>query len=148
MNKTHLSPLDELYDLAERDGVTVERFPLPENVSVSVSIDGACYIGIDRSKIATAAQETVHIAHELGHCETASFYNPYSPLDDRRRNERRADRWAIERLCPPRRFRAAYRHGCREIWEFAEFLGVTGEFAEKVMIHYQDRQNKRNEVSK
>lgn len=139
MRHPELSPLERLYDLAERDGVIIEQFHLPANISVSAQINGACYIGIDRSKISTAAQETVHIAHELGHCETFSFYNPYSPLDNRRRNERRADRWAIERLCPPKRFRAAYRNGCREIWEFAEYLGVTGEFAEKVMIHYQDK---------
>ncbi len=108
---TAMTKLESLYNVAEQDGIAICEYPLPNNVSVSVRIDGECYIGLDKSKIETTAQETVHLAHELGHCETLSFYNPYSPLDQRGWNEYRADRWAIENLCPPNQFRIAYRSG-------------------------------------
>ena len=39
-------------------------------------------------------------AHELGHCETGSFYNRYAKLDVRQQHENRADKWAIRRLVP------------------------------------------------
>ena len=71
----------ELYEIAEKNGTEIICCELPETASVSVrSASGRCYIGIDPFEIETTAEERVHIAHEIGHCETFSFYNAYSPL--------------------------------------------------------------------
>ena len=63
----------KLYNLAEKSGITVDRFSLPENGSVSLLHDGKLYIALD-SNIKTNAEERVCLAHELGHCETLGFY--------------------------------------------------------------------------
>ena len=136
-----MADLQALYDLANAESISVDEFPLPENGSVSVRYDGQCYIGIDRTKIKNTADEAVHLAHELGHCMTGSFYNPYTVLDERSRHEYKANEWAIRKLCPLAKVRAAYRSGCREVWEFAEYLDVTCAFAEKVMVYYKDDVN-------
>ena len=133
-----MNDLQALYDFAEAESIPVDEFPLPQNGSVSVRLDGQCYIGIDRTKIKNTADEAVHLAHELGHCMTGSFYNPYTVLDERSRHEYRANVWAIKRLCPLQKVQTAYQAGCREVWEFAEYLNITCDFAEKVMLYYRD----------
>ena len=133
-----MTDLQALYDLANTESISVNEFPLPENGSVSVRYNGQCYIGIDRKQIKNTADEAVHLAHELGHCMTGSFYNPYTILDERSRHEYKANEWAIRKLCPLWKVQAAYCSGCREVWEFAEYLDVTCTFAEKVMAYYKD----------
>ncbi|MBO7519796.1 MAG: ImmA/IrrE family metallo-endopeptidase [Clostridia bacterium] len=124
----------ELYRIAERDGVTVERFLLEKNKSVSLLLGKRLYVGLD-GKIA-GADEKVCLAHELGHCETMSFYNMYSPLDVRGKHERRADIWAIKKLIPRTRYFWALRHGYDNVYLLAEYFGVTPEFALKTAEYY------------
>ena len=124
----------ELYRIAERDGVTVERFLLEKNKSVSLLLGKRLYVGLD-GKI-TGADEKVCLAHELGHCETMSFYNMYSPLDVRGKHERRADIWAIKKLIPRTRYFWALRHGYDNVYLLAEYFGVTPEFALKTAEYY------------
>ena len=124
----------ELYRIAERDGITVERFLLDLNKSVSVCVGEKMFVGLD-GKI-DGADEKVCLAHELGHCETMSFYNLYSPFDVRGKHERRADIWAIKKLIPKARYFWALRHGYDNIYLIAEYFGVTPEFAKKTAEYY------------
>lgn len=127
----------ELYEIAEKNGTEIICRELPQTASVSVrSAAGRCYVGIDPFEIETTAEERVHIAHEIGHCETLAFYNAYSPLETRGRQERRADRWAVSRLVPVRELTEALKRGIKEIWDLAEYFDVTEEFMLKAIeIH-------------
>lgn len=124
----------ELYKIAERDGIAVERFFLDNNKSVSVCMNSGLFVGLD-GKLA-GADEKVCLAHELGHCETMSFYNLYSPFDVRGKHERRADIWAIKKLIPKSKYFWALRHGYEDIYSLAEYFGVTPEFAKKTADYY------------
>lgn len=124
----------ELYRIAERDGISVDRFALEKNKSVSVCMNSRLFVGID-VKLG-GADERVCLAHELGHCETMSFYNIYSPFDVRGKHERRADVWAIKKLIPKTKFFWALRHGYEDIYSLAEYFGVTPEFANKTVKYY------------
>ncbi len=127
----------ELYEIAEKNGTEIICCDLPETASVSVrSASGRCYIGIDPFEIETTAEERVHIAHEIGHCETLAFYNAYSPLEVRGKQERKADRWAASKLVPVKELTYALMHGVKEIWDLAEHFDVTEEFMLKAIeIH-------------
>lgn len=129
-----MTALERLYEEARANGIAVENFPLPQTVSCAVCIDGSYYIGIDRHRIDTSREEIECLAHEIGHCQTAALYH----LNDRqrRRAEKKAQAWAIEKLVPKKQFEKAIENGCREIWEFAEYLNLTHPFAEKVVTHY------------
>ena len=97
-----------------------------ESLSVLLP-DGGCAIAIDPWKMNTVAEETVCLAHELGHCETGSFYSPHTAFELRERMENRADKWAIRTLIPKSDLTAALRGGCTELWELAErFARVSG----------------------
>lgn len=126
-----------LLGYAESRGHKVIYDDLPEVKSISIE-DGKCFIGIDLRL--TVAEEKVCLAHELGHCETGSFYNIYSPFDVRVKHEHRADNWAIKKLVPKDELIAAVKRGCVEKWELAEEFGVTEEFMVKAVSYYKNVQ--------
>lgn len=122
-----------LYDLAQKQNIPVLTYPLPHNGSLSVMADGQCVVGMDESVCDGGALETVHLAHELGHCLTGSFYSIHTAVDSRRRHEVRADKWAIERLIPVEALDDAIASGCHSLWELAEHFGVTEQFIRKAV---------------
>lgn len=101
-----------------------------------MTVSGQCYIGMDPFQIETEADERVHLAHELGHCVTGSFYNAYSEIDIRERHEIRADRRAAAWLVPVEELRYALECGITEIWNLAEHFCVTEDFMRKAIDGY------------
>lgn len=129
--------ITELYDIAQEHNIEVIQFPAKENGSVSVTLgDGRYFIGIDKSVQDGGAIERIHLGHEIGHCITGSFYNPYAAMDIRQKHENRADKWAIQNLVPVEDLDEALGDGCTEIWELAERFGVTEDFMKKAICYY------------
>lgn len=126
----------ELFQAAEENGVTIEYCRLPLNGSVSAPGEKGDFILMDYDLIGAGPDEWVHLAHELGHCVTGSFYNRYAVLDVRRKHENRADKWAVKKLLSVEALDEAVADGCTEMWELAERFGVTQEFMEKAVCLY------------
>lgn len=132
----NIRKLDKLYILADQNNIPVDE-SCPENIlSMSVRFeDGTKIIGIsnDTNNEYTKLER---MAHEMGHCMTDSFYAGYSPYELRVKHERRADAWAANNIIPFRELCRAVKNGYREIWELAEYFGVSQEFVEKAIdIH-------------
>lgn len=125
-----------LYAYAERRNIDVDWIPMRRATSLSVPLGDGYAIALDPWKLGTIAQETVCLAHELGHCETGSFYNQYAALDVRQRHENRADKWAIRRLVPEDDLDAAMADGCNTIPALADRFGVTEPFMRKAVCWY------------
>lgn len=126
--------LDELYIYAEDREIEVDDFSMRELVSASFP-EG--WIAIDTKKIKTKAEEKITLAHEVGHCETGSFYNIHSPYDLREKHERRANVWSYKTLIPHEELLAAIKQGITEIWELAEYFGVPCEFMQKAAEYWR-----------
>lgn len=130
-------PVPELYCEAEQEHIAVLRYPLPQTGSLSVMLpDGTCYIGMDDGICDSGTSERVHLSHELGHCVTGAFYNIYALADLRQRHENRADKWAIQRLIPVEQLDDAIACGHTELWDLAEYFGVTESFLKKAICYY------------
>lgn len=129
------NPLD-LYAYAERRNIDVDWVPMRRATSLSVPLGDGYAIALDPWKLGTLAQETVCLAHELGHCETGSFYNRFAALDVRQQHENRADKWAIRRLVPEDDLDAAMADGCDTIPALADRFGVTEPFMRKAVCWY------------
>ncbi len=129
--------IGELYQRSAKENIPVLTFPLPATGSLSM-MDGTgrCSIGMDPGIQDGGVREKTHLAHELGHCLTGSFYNRYAAVDCRRRHENRADKWAVEALIPVEQLDEAIAQGCTEIWQLAEHFGVTEEFMRKAVCWY------------
>ena len=78
------------------------------------------------------------MAHEIGHCETGSFYNIYSPFDIRAAHERRADTRSYQMLVPHDELQAAVKRGLTEVWELADEFGVPCDYMAKAMEYWQN----------
>ena len=127
----------DLYRYATKKQIEILDYSLPYCGSLSVMDEsGACFIGIDESVMDGDAVEKVHLAHELGHCLTGSFYSRHTAVDSRQRHENRADKWAVRRLISADALDSAVASGCTEIWELAERFGVTEDFARKAVCYY------------
>ena len=114
----------------------IDCYDFDLQTSMSVSIDGDCFIGINPMRLNTDIEEKINLAHELGHCMTGSFYNRYSKLDIRAKHERRADKWAIKKLVPRDELRKAVKSGRESRYELAEHFNVTEDFMQKALDYY------------
>lgn len=130
------NPID-LYQQAEDAGIDVIWTTLTIDQSMVIQMeDGSCAIGIDPWKIDSVAQETVCLAHELGHCSTGSFYNRWAARDVRQKHENRADKWAIYHTISEDELDEAVAEGYTEIWDLAEHFNVTEDFMRKAICWY------------
>lgn len=132
-----MKKLIALYEYAEDHGIDVDWCTMLRAESLSVKLeDGSCAIAIDPFKLTSTADETSKLAHELGHCETNSFYCQYAPLDERGRNEARAVRWAIKKLLPFPEMRAAMKAGYTELYQLAEYFEVPEDLIQQAVDYY------------
>lgn len=123
-----------LYRLAEQEDIPVDCFELRKRESLSLmDTDGSCYIAINPLFLDDSTDEKIKLAHELGHCETGSFYNQYATQDIRRKHENRADKWAIMKLIPRDELGAAVEAGYSDVWSLADYFGVSVEFMRKAI---------------
>lgn len=130
--------INEFYDLAEFHSIPVMDVPLKGISAMAVCIGEKCAIGIDYEQSDSIEDEKVKLAHELGHCETGSFYNKYSPVDLISKHEYRADKWAIKELLPKSEMEEAMKNGYVEVWQLAELFEVTEEYVKKALWIYFD----------
>lgn len=129
--------LYQLYDYATAEGIRIDNFELDRStLSLAIYINGKYAIALDLTKLKTMAEITSALAHEIGHCETHSFYNVYSPFDVRSKHEARADEWAIKNLIPKDELIKEFKKGIVEIWELAERFNVTEQMMIKACRFY------------
>lgn len=129
--------LIELYEYAEKNAIDVDWFPMEIATSLSAELpSGKLCIAIDPWKMETVAKETVALGHELGHCTTGSFYNRFAKRDVIQKHENRADKWAIKKLISADELDDAVAEGHTEIWDLAEYFGVTEDFMRKAVCWY------------
>lgn len=126
-----------LYRRAEELNIPIYHLPLSATGSISIqNPDGSCAIAMDLPSRHTETEQRVHLAHELGHCVTGSFYNRYSTCDVRKYHENRADKWAVETLIPVEALDEAIAAGRTELWDLADCFGVDEAFIKKALSWY------------
>lgn len=123
---------DRLLDEAEALGLTViEKYPF-----TSPRIRGLCCddtIALS-AHIDTEAERSVILGEELIHATHSAGDILDDPRMERKTRERNFDRFVgLSGLV------RAFVSGCREAWEFAEFLGVPEEFFAAAMVNYRER---------
>lgn len=123
-----IKELNDLYQIAENEGVTVECFKLDSAEALSLMRGENTYIAIDPFQLKSVADEKVKLAHDLGHCVQGAFYNQYSSVDFVGRSEYKANKWAVKQLVPKDELEKAYAEGETTISDLSEHFGVTEQF--------------------
>ncbi len=129
--------ISALYEIAQDENIPIIVLDIPKCKSMCLQSDDlACYIGVDKNIARNYADYRTHLAHELGHCCTGSFYNRWAKCDIRKKHENRADKWAIEKLVTKEELDRAIAAGCETVWQLSEYFGVTEDFMRKALCWY------------
>ncbi len=132
-----MKELRTLYQQEQQENITIDRLQLKKREAFSfMDEDGDCYIAIDPDRISSEADERCKLTHEMGHCITGSFYNQWSNYDIRQKHENRADKWAVRALVPLEDMDTAIANGITELWELAEFFGISEDMMRKAVCWY------------
>lgn len=123
---------EHLLDEAHREGLTViEKYPFRSERIRALLCDRTIALS---EQIDTEAERRVILSEELTH----AAHTVGDILDDPRL-ERRVRERNFDRLIGRAGLVSAYLAGCREPWEFAEFLGVPEDFLAEAMANYRER---------
>ncbi|WP_294785739.1 ImmA/IrrE family metallo-endopeptidase [uncultured Eubacterium sp.] len=92
-----------------------------------------------RQDIETTAQKTCVLAEELGHhCTSVGDILDQTNVQNRKQ-EFRARMWAYNEMVGLMGIIDAYKNGCRNSYEVAEYLEVTEEFLNDALDAYRDK---------
>lgn len=126
-----------LYTYAGANQIDVDWFCMKRAETMSMPIDAdQCVIVIDPLRVRSMRDEAEKLAHELGHCATGGFYARHAPLEERRRQEVRADRWAIQHVLPFELLREAIWAGRETLNELADYFELSEAFIQKAIDYY------------
>lgn len=116
--------ISDFYDYCTRHQVDVipyDRCPQPG----ATIRDQAYYaVFLDFSKICSTRLLRGVCLHELGHVATGALHKIDSPYELVERSEHRAIRWAAEHFLNAEAFQEAFRAGCTELWQLAEYFDL------------------------
>ena len=125
--------LDQLYQIAADRGIEIDDVPMRKLKAVSYPEK---WIAINRHKFKSETEYKCALAHEIGHCETSSFYNVDARENDRYLNEHHANKYAAELLLPLSDLLHAMHKGVLFSAILARTHDVTREFADMVLELY------------
>lgn len=120
-----MDKLQSLYDLAENHNIGVYFYELGDAEAATVQDGSFCAIALNPRYNHTPQSELEHLSHELGHVETGTLHPLSASKEDILRGEYRCTAWVVQRLVPMDELLEAADHGYTEVWELAEYFGVS-----------------------
>lgn len=116
---------DDLYMLAEREGISILTFPMPECTAITIpDSEDTFAIGMDPSVAEDSKTEKTVISHELGHCMTGAIYTRHQDKFHKAKAEYSATKWAVQTLIDRNEFISLLKKGYR-VWELADEYNVS-----------------------
>lgn len=118
-----------------------ENLTIMNRAFKSKRIKGLYYDGIIgiSTTLGTTAEKACVLAEELGHYYT-TVGNILDQTDDwNRKQEQQARTWAYNKMIGLMGIVNAYKAGCRNAYEMADYLGVTEEFLSNALKRYREK---------
>lgn len=134
---------ERLFEEAAQNNIKLITYDIPVNTLRGLYCDRT--IVLDKS-LGTSAERACVLAEELGHHHyTAGDILDEAPMVNAKQ-EKLARNWAYEKMVPISGIIEAYEMRISSKDEFAEYLGVTEEFLEQAIRHYQIKYDNRLEL--
>lgn len=132
-----MNTYEELQDEACKDGIEI----IDNHSFKSDRISGLyCNNTIALSKnLKNSAEKACVLAEELGHHYTAVGDIIDQSNTENRKQELRGRIWAYNKQVGLRGIIDAYLHNCKNLFETAEYLGVTEEFLNDSLTYYTNK---------
>lgn len=116
--------ISDFYDYCKANQVDIIPYAGCPQPGATVRYQGNYAIFLDFTKIHSTRLLRSICCHEMGHAATGALHKVDSPYELVERNEYRANRWAVENYLTEEDFRCAFRDGCRELWQLAEYFDL------------------------
>ena len=134
--------LDRLSQWLHGEGVFLFDRQLPfskkDSHALTINLSGSDTWGIfiDTGELNTIAKEKSALLHEGGHYATGTTHEVCSPCDLVAKHEYKADKWAVTRALSEAELDEAVAEGHTELWDLADYFGVTEDFMRKAVCWY------------
>ena len=126
---------EELLTEADQNGIDVIDYDF-----ISTNIKGLyCDGTVALNRAATETEKTCTLAEELGHHYTSSGIIIDQTSTSNRKQERRARIWAYKKAFLIDDLIQAYKAGCRNRYEIAEYLEITEAFLQEAIDYYKGK---------
>lgn len=116
--------ISDFYDYCKSNQVDIIPYNGCPQAGATVRFQGEYAIFLDFTKIRSTRFLRSVCCHELGHAATGALHKVDSPYELVERSENRAKRWAVEHFLSQEDFRSAFRDGCTELWQLAEYFDM------------------------
>ena len=120
-----MDKLQKLYDLAAQHNIGVYFYDLADAEAATVKEGPFCAIALNPRYNRTARSELEHLSHEMGHVETGTLHSSAASSEYILRSEYRCTAWVVKHLVPIDELLEVVDHGYTEVWELAEYFGVS-----------------------
>lgn len=137
---------EKLLDLADKENISVyEKYNFSDTRIDGLYCDGSIALSKDLN---TEAEKNCILQEELGH-----FYTSHGNILDlknvsNQKQEHRARVWAYRNALDLTDIVSAYKYGCANRYEIAEYLNVTESFLIDAIEHYKNQHGLYTKVDK
>lgn len=126
---------EELLTEASQNGIGIIDYDF-----ISTNIKGLyCDGTVALSRAATETEKSCVLAEELGHHYTSSGIIIDQTSTSNRKQERRARIWAYKKAFLIDDLIQAFKAGCRNRYEIAEYLEITEAFLQEAIDYYKEK---------
>lgn len=129
--------LNKLYDIAERENISVIPFKM-KNKAIIGKLNKRYCIGLNYSKIGNPSEEKEILAEELGHYYYDAFYNTSSDIVTIQQKEYKANKWKCTVLVTVNDLKKIINKGLCTSYEFSEELGVSEDIIKFAYNYYKE----------
>lgn len=127
---------EQLLEEAAKEGVEIHEKHFNSDSIKGLYINGTIALN---SSIETQAEKLCILAEELGHHYTTVGNILDQTKLENRKQEHRARAWAYNKLVGIVGLINAFRAGVRNMYELAEFLGVSEQFLKEALRYYYEK---------
>ena len=131
-----MNTYEEMQDRAYNAGIDVVEYSFRNKTIKGLYCDGTAAISND---IDTNAERACILAEEMGHHYTSAGNIIDQTDEQNRKQEFRARMWAYNEMVGLIGIIDAYKSGCRNSYEIAEYLEVTEKFLNDALEAYRDK---------
>lgn len=131
--------LSQFYADCRRNHVLVIPYDGAPAPGTTIRDRGKYAVFLDFTKIRSTRLLRGVCAHELAHVATGALHKVSSPFELWERSEYRANRYMAQRFLPAEEFRQAFRDGCRELWQLAEYFELPEEDVKNALTYWSER---------
>ena len=140
-----MNRLEILEDEVINHGIDIQIADLPKTISGFYYNDENNKLIVLNKALKISAEQTCVLAEELGHYYTSCGNLLTDPSIDNtiiRKQEHIAKKWAVQKLVTLKNIIKAYEEGCNNLFEMAEYLGVTESFLVQAFKMYNSMYGK------